>query len=119
MKYLALIYATEGTGPTPGTPEFGQLMSDYQAAGKVYEDDKVFVAGEALQPTNSATSLRVRNGKTETMDGPFAETKEQLGGFYLFECDNIDQAIKYAQMIPTAKTGTIEIRPVMDFSKLG
>jgi len=119
MQYLALLYDREGTGPNPGTPEFGEMMAAYGAASEVFNKDKVFVAGEALQPTNTATSIKVRNGKTETMDGPFAETKEQLGGFYVFECDNIDQAIKYASLIPAAKTGTIEIRPIMDLSKLG
>ncbi|MCF6327433.1 MAG: YciI family protein [Devosiaceae bacterium] len=119
MKYLALLYDNEGSGPNPGTPEFGEMMAAYQAAGEVFEKDKVFVAGEALQPTNTATSIKVRNGKTETMDGPFAETKEQLGGFYMFECENIDAAIKYASLIPAAKTGTIEIRPIMDLSDLG
>lgn len=115
MKYLALIYSAQGAGPTPNTPEFGQFMTDYQSITKTYQDDGVWVAGEALQDTSTATSIRIRNGKTETMDGPFAETKEQLGGFYMFECDNIDDAIKYASMIPSAKHGTIEVRPIMTF----
>lgn len=119
MKYLALIYSAQNTGPVPGSPEFGALMGDYQAAGEAYQKDGIMLAGEALEDTSTATSIRIRNGKTETMDGPFAETKEQLGGFYLFECANIDEAIKYAEMIPTAKYGTIEVRPIMDFSKLG
>jgi hypothetical protein len=118
MKYLALIYSAQGTGPTPGTPEFGEFMGGYQSATKTYQDDGVMLAGEALEDTATATSIRIRNGKTETMDGPFAETKEQLGGFYLFECANIDEAIKYASMIPTAKYGTIEVRPIMDYSKM-
>ena len=65
-------------------------------------------------PTSTATTVRVRNGKTETMDGPFAETKEQLGGFYMFECANLDDAIKYAAMIPSAEHGSVEVRPVME-----
>jgi len=115
MKYLALIYSAPDAGPQPNTPEFGQLMGGYQAAGKKYVEDGVMLAGEALQPVETATSIRIRDGKAELMDGPFAETKEQLGGFYLFECDTLDDAIKYAKMIPTAEYGTIEVRPVMTF----
>jgi len=117
MKYLALIYydpATD-TSPTPESPEFGAFMGEYEAATETYVNDKVMLAGEALQDSSSATTVRVRNGKTETIDGPYAETKEQLGGFYLFECDNIDEAIKYAAMIPSAKYGMIEVRPIMSF----
>ena len=115
MKYLALIYSAQDAGPQPNTPEFGQLMGGYQAAGKKYAEDGVMLAGEALQPVETATSIRIRNGKAELMDGPFAETKEQLGGFYLFECDTLDDAIKYAKMIPTAEYGTVEVRPIMSF----
>ena len=118
MKYLALIYAAPNTGPVPDTPEFGKLLADYEAVSKTYEKDGVVLAGEALQDTDTATSIRIRNGKTETMDGPFAETKEQLGGFYMLECANIDEAIKYASMIPTATYGTIEVRPILDYSNM-
>lgn len=115
MKYLALIYAAQGAGPQPNTPEFGGLMGAYQAATQTFQDAGVSLAGEALQPVETATSIRIRNGKTTLTDGPFAETKEQLGGFYMFECDTLDDAIKYAKMIPTAEYGTIEVRPVMTF----
>ncbi len=115
MKYLALIYSNDNVGPQPNTPEFGQLMAGYKAAGKKYAEDGVVLASEALQPVETATSIRIRDGQTELMDGPFAETKEQLGGFYLFECDTLDDAIKYAKMIPTAEYGTIEVRPIMSF----
>lgn len=116
MKYIALIYAAEGAGPTPGTPEFGAFMDGYRVAGETYNKDGVFVAGEPLEPVSTATSVRVRNGKVETMDGPFAETKEHLGGFYMFDCENLDAAIKYAAMIPSAAHGTIEVRPIMNLS---
>ena len=116
MKYLALIYSAANSGPKPGSPEFGQFMGEYGAATQRYKADNVFVAAEPLQPVSTATTVRVRNGKIETMDGPFAETKEQLGGFYLFDCANLDDAIKYAAMIPTAKVGSVEVRPVMDLS---
>ena len=115
MKYLALIYSAAGTGPVPKTPEFGALMGRYQAAAKTYAEDGVMLAGEALQPVETATSIRIRDGKTELMDGPFAETKEQLGGFYMFECETLDDAIRYAKMIPTVGHGVVEVRPVMTF----
>jgi hypothetical protein len=114
MKYLALIYAAPGAGPDYGTPEFGPFMDGYRKATETYQRDGVMLAGEALQDTSTATTVRVRNGKTETMDGPFAETKEQLGGFYMFECANLDDAIKYAAMIPTAEHGSVEVRPIME-----
>lgn len=116
MKYMALIYdaASDADGPMPGTPEFDAYMAPWFALDKHLKDDGVYVAGEALMPVETATSLRIRSGKTETMDGPFAETKEQLGGFYIFDCADLDQALKYAAMIPVAETGTIELRPVME-----
>lgn len=79
------------------------------------QTDNVFLLGEGLKPTSTAATIRVRNGKAETMDGPFAETKEQLGGFYLLDCANLDDAIKCAAMIPTAQYGCVEIRPVMEY----
>jgi hypothetical protein len=114
MKYIALIYSVPGNEPTYGTPEFGPYMAEYKAASAAYVKAGVMCGAEALQPTSTATTLRVRNGKNQTMDGPFAETKEQLGGYYIFDCANLDEAIKYAAMIPTAKTGMVEIRPIMD-----
>lgn len=116
MKYLALIYKTQNADPAPGTPEFSAFMAGYFSANERYKADGVFVAGEGLKPTSTATTVTVRNGKTESRDGPFAETKEQLAGFYLFDCANLDDAIKYAALIPTAKTGSIEVRPVMEYS---
>ena len=102
MKYIALIYANENTGPQYGSDEFNQLLEDYQVSSETYEKDGVLLGGNALQDVNTATTLSIRNGKTETIDGPFAETKEQLGGYYLFECENLDDALKYAAMIPSA-----------------
>lgn len=116
MKYMALIYdsAAPGDEPAPGTPEFDAYMAPWIALDARLTADGVLVAGEALMPVETATSLRVRGGKVETMDGPFAETKEQLGGFYILDCPDLDTALKYAAMIPVAETGTIEVRPVMD-----
>ena len=115
MKYMALIYGNDAADPQFGTPEFGKMMADYDAVYEIYQRDKVMLAGEGLQGAATATTVRVRKGKTETMDGPFAETKEQLGGFYLFECANLDEAIKYAAMIPHAASGAVEVRPVMQY----
>lgn len=115
MKYLALIYSAESDEPPYDSPEFDAYMAAYRATNETYMRDKVMVVGEALTGVATATTVRVRNGKVETMDGPFAETKEQLGGFYLLDCDNLDDAIRYAAMIPTAKHGSVEVRPVMTF----
>jgi len=119
MKYLALIYDTEGAGPAPGTPEFDAYMERWFAADQAFKDAGVLVGGEALEPSSTATRVRVRGGKTETMDGPFAETKEQLGGYYVFDCEDLDEALEYAAMIPVGETGTVEVRPIMDLSGVG
>jgi hypothetical protein len=115
MKYMALIYSAPGSSPQFGTPEFGPFMAAYQAANERFAKDGVLVAGEALEAASTATSVTVRNGRTETMDGPFAETKEQLGGFYIFDCASLDDAIRYAAMIPTATYGTVEVRPIQNY----
>ena len=113
MQYLALIYAEDGAGPQPGTPEFQDYMEGYFAANRAYKEAGVMMGGNALEHTSTATSVRIRDGKTETMDGPFAETKERLGGYYLLDCKDLDQAIEMAKLIPTAHHGTIELRPIM------
>lgn len=115
MQYMALIYSIPSDSPAFGTPEFGPFMAAYQAANETFARDGVLVAGEALEDTATATTLRVRNGQTETMDGPFAESREQLGGFYIFECESLDAALRYAAMIPTAKYGSVEVRPIMSY----
>ena len=116
MQYIALIYRDETNMLSPGTPEMEKLMAGYNSATETYKNDGVMVAGDPLELSSTATTVRVRNGKTETMDGPFAETKEQLAGYYIFECDNLDDAIKYAAMIPHAALCAIEVRPIMDMS---
>ncbi|MEO1159880.1 MAG: YciI family protein [Pseudomonadota bacterium] len=113
MQYMLLIYTAEGSGPQPGTDEFGPFMKGYvDFTDKVKQESK-FVAGDALQPVATASTVSVRNGNAEIMDGPFAETKEQLGGYYLLDCEDLDEAVKYAAMIPSADHGRIEVRPVM------
>lgn len=115
MQYMCLIYSPEGAGPQPGTPEFGPFMKAYMDFGETVQKAGKFVAGDALQPVATATCVAVRDGNTQTTDGPFAETKEQLGGYYILDCDDLDEAIKYASMIPSAEHGRIEVRPVMIF----
>ena len=117
MKYIALIYMDPASTTPPNTPEFGKMMTGYQVCNETYQKDGVYVTGDALQPITTATTVRVRNGKTETMDGPFAETKEQLGGFYLLDCADLDDAIRYAAMIPHAAMGSVEVRPIMVFDR--
>lgn len=113
MQYMILIYTEDGASPTPGDEGFDAYMGGYIAATKTFEEAGIMRGGEALEHTSTATSLRIRDGKTETMDGPFAETKERLGGFYILDCETLDQAIEMAALIPDAKYGTVEIRPVM------
>lgn len=115
MQYILLIYGAEGAEPQPDSPEFGPWMARWGVVTETFQNDGVYVAGDALQPVATATSVKLRDGKVETMDGPFAETKEQLGGYYILDCENLDQATKYAAMLPVAEYGTIEVRPVMVF----
>lgn len=112
MRYLILIYENENN-PQPSEEEMARwfgVTEEMQKAG-------VMVAGEALQPTSSATTIRVRDGKTLTTDGPFAETKEQLGGFYLLDCKDLDEALGWAAKMPNIGRGSMEVRPVIDFSQ--
>ena len=115
MQYVLLIYTQEPTEPVPDEV-VGAEMEAYNAFGKLVTDRGAMRGGEALQPTSTATTVRVEDGKTVTTDGPFAETKESLGGFYLVEAADLDEAIEYAAMIPGAKHGSIEVRPIWDFS---
>jgi hypothetical protein len=115
MKYLALIYddPARGDDPAQDSPEFEAYMARWYALNQTYVDAGVMGGGEALMPPETATCVRVRGGKTETMDGPYAETKEQLGGYYVLDCKDLDEALRYAAMIPVAETGTVEVRPIM------
>jgi len=115
MQYMCLIYATESSAPSPGSTEFKAMLDAYGAFTQKVQDDGKMVAGNALQPVATATTVSVREGATETIDGPFAETKEQLGGYYILDCKDLDEAMTYAAMIPSAKRGRIEVRPVMVF----
>ena len=115
MQYLALIYAAPDAGPKYGTPEFSTMMNGYFTLNKLMKENGHHLSGEGLKDSSTATSLRLRDGKVETMDGPFAETKEHLGGYYLIDVPDLDMALKYAAMMPSAAYGTIELRPVMTY----
>jgi hypothetical protein len=116
MRYLCLIYENEKAWETFPPAESEAVMNEYFQFTEDIRKNGKYVAGEALQPTVSATTVRVRNGKVSTTDGPFAETKEQLGGFYLIEAADLNDAIQVASRIPSARHGSIEVRPVVDFS---
>ncbi len=113
MRYLLLIYEVEGTAERTAQ-ERAEDSAGYAAFTNEVRDRGLFQAGEALEPTNTATTVRIRDGKTLTSDGPFAETKEFLGGFYLLNCRDLDEAIELAARIPAARRGSIEIRPIWE-----
>lgn len=113
MQYLVLIYSEEGAGP-PDPERIGGVMVEYNAYTRMLRDNGHYVAGEALQPTSTATTVRIRDGQTITTDGPFAETKEALGGYYLIKAADLDEAISVAKEIPMP-FGGVEVRPVRVF----
>ena len=119
MQYMILIYSDPTKEPTYGTPEFDAMMGGFFAANDKMKADGVLVAGEALKGIETATSLRIRGGKVETMDGPFATTKEHLGGYYVVEVPDLDAALKYAALLPSVHFGTIELRPLMNYNPSG
>ena len=112
MQYLLLIYNNERNWTDLSQAEMGALMGEYQAFTEAIAKSGNYKGGNALQPTNTATTVRVRNGKRQTTDGPFAESREQLGGYYLVDAKDVDEAIEIAARIPAARTGGIEVRPV-------
>ena len=116
MKYMLLMYASESE--MPNTPEEYQAVAPaWYAFGSEAEAVGVLVSTNGLTRVADATTIRVRDGKTQTTDGPFAETHEQLGGYYLLDCKDLDEAIRWAQKIPVAKYGSVEIRPLNSYSQ--
>jgi hypothetical protein len=113
MQFLALIYSTEGADDV----DWETLIQQYNEFGEKAGAAGVIVTGDALQPVSTATSVQLRNGKKIVTDGPFAETKEQLGGYYLLDCKDLDEAVEWAAQIPSARYGTIEVRPVVVFDE--
>jgi hypothetical protein len=115
MRYLCLIYDEEKRRGTMSKSEADALTEGYVAFTEAIRRSGHYLGGEALQPVQTATTVRVRNGKVSTIDGPFAETKEQLGGFYLIDARDLNEAIQVASRIPSARLGSVEVRPIREF----
>ena len=119
MRYLLTIYGDE-SGWNDVTPEQSQqIMAAYGVFSEEAKAAGAMLGGEGLQPTSTATTVRVRDGEALTTDGPFAETREQLGGYYLLDCKDLDEAIRWAAKVPGAQDGSVEVRPVMDYEAMG
>jgi hypothetical protein len=114
MQYLLLIYDSEAEMAKMTKSDMGALMGDYRNFTQSIVQAGNYKGGNPLQPTSTATTVRVRNGKTLTTDGPFAETREQLGGYYLVDAKDLDEAIAIAARIPSARLGSIEVRPILE-----
>jgi hypothetical protein len=113
MRYVMLICSDESQNPPP-TDDQSAIMAEYDAFGTEMGGRGVLRGGERLRPTADATTVRVRDGEVLTSDGPFAETKEQIGGFFLVDCKDLDEAIEIASKIPNARDGSIEVRPIWE-----
>ncbi len=114
MQYLCLIYSDESQWPRLSKPEYDRVLGEYLSFTDDIRRSGHLLGGNPLEPTGTATTVRVRNGKLAATDGPFAETKEQLGGYYLVEAKDLNEAIQLAARIPGARYGCIEVRPVME-----
>ena len=114
MRYMCLLVGEPDIeAPVPGTPEFTQMLSEFEYATTAMQEAGVLVIGGPLQPPGSATTLRVRDGESLLTDGPFAELKEVIGGYFVLDCADLDEALRWAAMIPSARYGAIELRPLM------
>jgi hypothetical protein len=119
VQYVLLIYADESTWQSRSDEGRGRVMQAYGAYTQELRQSGAMVAGDALQPTQTATTVRVQDADTLTTDGPFAETKEQLGGYYLVEADSFADAIEWGAKCPAVHEGSVEVRPVMVFEEAG
>ena len=115
MKYMILLYAEPDRNPVPGTPEFDAMMTEFFTLDERMKDRATVLAGEGLLGNETATTVRARDGRVETIDGPFAETREHLGGFYLVEAATLEDAQAFAAAVPVARYGSVEVRPVEIF----
>jgi hypothetical protein len=113
MKYMCLLYGEVGAGSAPGTAEFREMLAEFQSATSAMAAAGVLLDSSPLMPPETARTVRVRDGQTLLTDGPFAEIKEHLGGYYVLDCDGIDEAATWMATIPSAKYGSIEVRPLM------
>jgi len=116
MRYMCVIYDDEKVLAGMSKEESEAFMGEYFAFTEDIKASGHYLGGDALHPVQTATTVRVRGGKMSSTDGPFAETKEQLGGFYLIEARDLNDAIQVASRIPSARTGSVEVRPVMEFN---
>lgn len=114
MRYMMLIYTDETTETQRTAAQNEAMMAEYGSFTNEVRQRGNFRNGDALQPTSTATTVRLHHGKTVASDGPFAETKEQLGGFYILDCQDLDEAIELAAKIPAAQAGAVEIRPILE-----
>jgi hypothetical protein len=112
MKYILLIYSNEAAMASAPEPAMNQMMAAYGAYSQAMTEAGVIVGGERLRPSSAATTVRTTNGKTQVLDGPYAETKEQLGGYFLIEAPDLDAALSWAERCPGAAHGVIEVRPI-------
>ncbi len=117
MRYLCLIYEDEKAWQKMSEADMQKGMAEYNAFTESIKKNGNYIGGEALQPTDTAKSVRVRAGKISTTDGPYVETKEQLGGYYLIKAKDLNDAVQVASRIPGAKHGTVEVRPIMEFDR--
>lgn len=118
MHYMLLIYTGEGAGPEQGSAVAAAEMKEWFAYTAELEESGVLVGGDPLHPTSSAVTVRTRDGVTSTTDGPFAETKEVLGGYYMIDVDSQDEAVAWGEKIPSVRYGSIEVRQVLDLSEM-
>jgi len=116
MRYMLLIYGDEATWASATEDDRNRLVGEYMTFGEAITNEGIMRGGDALQPVSTATTVRVRGGEALATDGPFAETREQLGGFYMVDCGTLDQAIDAARRVPGARTGSVEVRPIMEFT---
>jgi hypothetical protein len=118
VKYMAIIFNDEAFYANATPEEIGAVFAAHGEFGEAARAAGVFVDGDGLQPVATATTVRVRDGERLLTDGPYAETKEQLGGYYLLDCKDLDEALNWAAQIPEAKTGAIEVRPIMNYEAI-
>ena len=112
MQYLLLIYSDERANAALPREQVSEIVGAYMAYGEALRDAKVLVGSNRLRATSAATTVRVVDGRTQVLDGPFAETKEQLGGYYLIDVPDLDAALSWAARCPAARYGTVEVRPI-------
>ena len=112
MQYMLLIYSDEKAAAAMPKADVNKMLPAYEAYTKALQGAGALLAGDRLRPTDSASTVRVREGKTQVLDGPYAETKEQLGGYYMIEAPDLDAALSWAARCPGAEHGTIEVRPI-------